>query len=90
MAGFLLFLALIFAVFVWPVWMILRMRHVRALMAEKMRAETSRPAELAQTESVKTEGGLTYSRAFEPQDELIKATKLAGERSIQKDLEGRR
>jgi hypothetical protein len=90
MGGFLLLLALIFSIFVWPVWMIRRMRKVRSMMAERDRAERAKPPELATTEAVKTVGGLTYSKAFDAHDELLEATKRGGERSIHKDLEGRR
>lgn len=81
---------LIFAIILWPVWMIKRMRDVRAQMSVKTR-EAREPVKPAFVDAVRNVDGLVYAKSSDINEELIEADKNATAMpDIVKTLEGRR
>jgi hypothetical protein len=68
-------------------WAVVASRRVQALPRKPL---VDSAAETPYVDQVRTADGLSYSRAFSVNDELLAAALKADERSGIKDLEGRR
>ncbi len=90
MAEILWMFLLVFALVVWPVWMIRRIHYVRAEMSAKTREgrESFKPGFI---DAIRNVDGLVYARSGDINEELIDADKQATAMpDIVKTLEGRR
>ena len=87
MLAFLFVLACLVAPFLLMWWAVVARRRVQAI---PRKPEVAAPTETPYVDQVKTADGLSFSRSFSVNDELIAAARKADERSGIKDLEGRR
>jgi hypothetical protein len=89
MEPFFFFFFLLASPFLLMWWMVVMRNRMRNLPRAPEREEEA-PFEPAYTDVVKRVDGLSYSRSFDVNEELLTATRQGGERDAVKDLQGRR